>query len=268
MTKYPDFKELEQAVKKMGFNRMSLNIILDPYKKGQYGIEDIILGESGGGIYLDTRKGTVHRIVLHICDITTFSIYRGKNKKLKEVVEKGEFDSPKLIRQLHKYHFTNCKTLDKMIKTGKEDRYNASLSWNGKFLYNIMEENKVKYKNKNQRLYPCRNCLYNFSKETGQQYEREEFNIKDVLKTSSRIPPHYKLECQYIPNIYSKDWPAISQKRKEKKNYKCEECNKDFSKDKKNLHCHHINSVKSDNRTFNLKVLCISCHKKEHPHMP
>ena len=42
------------------------------------------------------------------------------------------------------------------------------------------------------------------------------------------------------------------------------ECETSFINNKKDLHVHHIDGVKWNNNSNNLKVLCIDCHSK-HP---
>jgi 5-methylcytosine-specific restriction endonuclease McrA len=67
-------------------------------------------------------------------------------------------------------------------------------------------------------------------------------------------------------NNYTKDFYSIANELKRKKNHICEGCYKDLSQDKKFLHVHHIDGIKSNNSDDNLKVVCINCHTNEHEH--
>lgn len=68
-------------------------------------------------------------------------------------------------------------------------------------------------------------------------------------------------------NSYTDDWQEISERERRRHNWKCEKCGKDCSKNHGDLQVHHINGIKSDNRIYNLIVLCVDCHKEEHAHM-
>lgn len=63
---------------------------------------------------------------------------------------------------------------------------------------------------------------------------------------------------------YTKDWQQISTNYKEKHNYTCEKCGLSITNpfDKRFIHVHHINGIKTDNNESNLKCLCIECHSK------
>lgn len=64
---------------------------------------------------------------------------------------------------------------------------------------------------------------------------------------------------------YTDDWADISNNYKSLRNYKCEHCGVSLKTEKRLLHTHHINGVRNDNRSKNLRALCADCHKKQ-PH--
>ena len=95
------------------------------------------------------------------------------------------------------------------------------------------------------------------------------FNIPEFFE-------HYSSYFEHKPNLeidptkgYTDDWDEVSLKFREQANWKCQDCSVDLSKDRELLHCHHINGVKSDNRSENLQVVCVECHSKkpDHGHM-
>ncbi|WP_143403810.1 HNH endonuclease [Fusobacterium polymorphum] len=67
--------------------------------------------------------------------------------------------------------------------------------------------------------------------------------------------------------MYPENWKEISYKFRESKNWICEECRKDCSKNKEELETHHIDHDPSNCNLSNLKALCKTCHAKIHPHM-
>ena len=68
---------------------------------------------------------------------------------------------------------------------------------------------------------------------------------------------------------YTRDWPKVAQREKEKAEWICMDCRRDFSHNRKDLHVHHKTGVKSDNVSANLEVVCSACHAKKpgHGHM-
>ena len=68
-------------------------------------------------------------------------------------------------------------------------------------------------------------------------------------------------------NKYSDDWELVSKLCRQRKSWICEGCNGNFINNKQQLHVHHIDGIKFNNNISNLKVLCIDCHKKLHPHL-
>ncbi|MCY4523834.1 MAG: HNH endonuclease signature motif containing protein [Halobacteriovoraceae bacterium] len=265
--KFTDFKELEEAISQMG-------IILHPVEElpsvemiFEKGVEigELILSDSGGIYKISSTEGVITRLTLNICDID-IQFPKRTLDNIKDIILNKDFDNKELIERLHKYHFTYCRTLKKFHEDNKEERYYGSSRWTGEFTYRFIASNQVISENSRQKLYPCKHCLRNLSKKTNENYNPDSFNIQNVFKISNQFSESYSPECESVPNIYSKDWPTISKKMKQSKEYRCERCGQGPF-DSKDLHCHHINLKKNDNRRINLEVLCIPCHKKEHSHM-
>jgi len=53
---------------------------------------------------------------------------------------------------------------------------------------------------------------------------------------------------------------------RETRNFTCESCNLNLKQALCLLHVHHINGVKTNNRSSNLKALCIECHSQQPDH--
>ena len=262
---FTDFKNFEEALKRMGASLG--NVEIKPIEITiQQGVDlDNLITISNGGVYfIDLKNGLLTRITLNICDIDTYYPKKEFNE-IEKIIANRNFEYPGLIKCLHKYHFTYCRTLKKFHDENKQDRYYGSSRWTGTFKYQFIKNNSILSENKDQKLYPCKNCLGNLSKKNGRAYKREGFNIKNALDMSNQLSQDYKLECEYIPNIYAHDWSEISTKMKKERDYACEKCKKKYPKN--NLDCHHVNHLKNDNRIINLKVLCKRCHSSFHPHM-
>ena len=278
MERFTRFQKYEEALENLenmlGFEKLPIKplevpgIYIDDTNKGDL----IHSGEEGGSLYTEIEPGLFVKTVLHICDIDIKwleKVQEGFPEKvrsfLKEDHSKEEKESflnkEEICKELHKYHFTYCHTLQKFFREKTESRYYASYKWNGLFSYSLIDNNSLLYESTGQKLYPCRYCL----KGLGVKIEAKDFDMKEILNLPLDLPKHgSKLECQHILNVYTKDWKNTSRRYKERQNYICEECKKDCSKNKKSLDCHHVNMRKYDNRFLNLRALCKECHQKEH----
>lgn len=177
----------------------------------------------------------------------------------------------------YKFHIANCSTLIDAQRNQKYDRYVASINVNGKFKVNLIHGYSWVEKDREVKLNVCKNCL------TTLNYKgyRQSYGVRHLIYNSFNIEEFFQLyKKQSIKkpkftnitapiNNYTKDFDTIASELKSKKRYTCEGCQKDLSQDKKFLHVHHIDGVKSNNSINNLKVFCIGCHAEEpgHGHM-
>lgn len=179
-------------------------------------------------------------------------------------------DVPGFIEELHKYHFLDCRTLQRMRSIGREFRYRLSLRTDGRFTYQLLKNNEIFATSDQQRLLPCQNCLNVFGSLCGTSFNRYTFMPNDFFGRMGEkigLPDNgYPLESQELTNnVYHREFKKISRIAKIKKKYICEKCGMDLSVPnlKKYLHCHHVNADKSDVRWINLKCVCIKCHAEE-----
>jgi hypothetical protein len=227
---------------------------------------------SKGGIDLDSLDqlkilpdGTLaykdSRILLYIRDLSHYNKY-------------DEVSMPK-------FHVSNCSTLERMRSNNRFDRYVVATREDGLFELNVLRSNGYKVP-RTERLNICQPCLKRirwpgFSGWLPQEEKWRiisEFSIADFFKKYERSlhtsRPRYTSDNAPL-NQYTRDFPEISAALKRLREYRCEECRADLSRQdhQKYLHVHHRNGLKHDNNSNNLKVVCFGCHANEpdHGHM-
>ena len=171
-----------------------------------------------------------------------------------------------------KFHMSWCQTLESMKQKNRIERYVATSDLSGRFRVFGHSHREGKQIHTRAGLKVCQHCLSNIN------YKGFNRNRQRVLREFS-IPEffeHYSSHFKHKPSLdidptkgYTDDWNEISLKLRERANWKCQDCSVDLSEDRQLLHCHHINGVKSDNKSENLQVVCVECHSKkpDHGHM-
>ena len=115
----------------------------------------------------------------------------------------------------------------------------------------------------------CKNCLksLNYKNFSRNFNVFGEFSISDFFATYSSffasLPSRSSGEED---GSYTDDWQMVSAKYRASRNYSCESCGVDLSKNKQLLHTHHKSGVKTNNKSSNLQALCIDCHRKQSNH--
>lgn len=176
------------------------------------------------------------------------------------------------LREGKKYHLTDCKTIDDMKQKDKFARYHVTNNTEGIFAIHGISKSDRQKKTGEVRLHVCKNCLtkLNYKKYANATFETKKdiydnFNLDEFFE-------HYKTHfIAEPPNVgqdkagYSDDWAEISRRYRSYKNWTCEMCHVNLSEHRELLDTHHIDGVKQNNATYNLKALCKTCHQKQ-PH--
>ena len=174
-----------------------------------------------------------------------------------------------------RFHIVDCKTLEQKRNNKTFDRYVISFKADGYFPLRPKEFETGNWGDElSVTLQPCHHCLshlnYQNYADEGRQIRKEikrNFSVKDFFSENKSVfrdlPVHKSVDAEECP--YTEDWPEISRRFRESKNWSCECCGCNASDRRELLHTHHIDGNKKNNRNANLRALCILCHQKQ-PH--
>lgn len=168
-----------------------------------------------------------------------------------------------------KYHIAFCDVLEKQKAKGVLDSYVLAIKTEDDPDFDFYEIHNDDFKeNYTTKLSVCRMCLKKLGYDNSLEGVRNFSLRKFFDKYSDLIYLPQLDESYYLENgnFYPEDWEKISYNYRKSVNWKCEKCGKDCRKNKRYLHTHHINSVKTNNKESNLKALCLRCHSKEPGH--
>jgi hypothetical protein len=176
----------------------------------------------------------------------------------------------------NKFHVSDCATIKSYRESGKKrfDRYVITTNLSGEFPVAGTNQLTGQYKEGNAKLCICKNCLSHLNYK-GYSENRNSvfsgFNLEEFFSTYSSFFSYLpnRTSSSLVKETYSDDWGGIARNYKAGKQFKCEHCLVNLSEQRKLLHVHHKNGVKSDNLNSNLIALCADCHRKEpfHEHL-
>jgi len=269
--KLPDFTKFEplnRLRRQMG--DVGLGSFTSNYSPDRLTLEELDrLSRSGIEIPLEEvrvlKDGTLaykdSRVLLYIRDVY---LYKG-----------GE-------EALPKFHVSDCRTLQHMREQKRFERYVVAIRDDGRFELNIGPKGSGRLEPALRELNVCQNCLaklhfdgfdhplaFGKKKAIVHSFTIREF-FKQYPKSLVAKKPNHTAATAPL-NTYTDDFSEISERLKALKRWTCDGCNGVFSRPelRRFLHTHHLNGVRYDNDSANLKLLCLGCHADEpmHAHM-
>ena len=195
-------------------------------------------------------------------------VYKGKQVLL--YIKDTRLDRDILLndpRNSRRFHIAECKTLEKMRRRNRLDRYVATNRTNGIFNVEATDQDTRNIEALEAELYVCKNCLDTIDL----QQERDkwpEFSISGFFRDHETffhtLPSH--TDATAPPGGYSPDWGDISARHRQRARWICEGCGVNLAENRGLLHCHHKDGVTSNNNSKNLQALCVECHAKQPGH--
>ena len=174
----------------------------------------------------------------------------------------------------NKVHMGDCQALKRMKRQGRLDRYVATARKDDLYEVSVLDRHDAEMK-RDVRLAPCRYCLRDLDykhwatanrEEIVDQFQLEEFFDAYASQFSTK-PTHTDKTVGMLD--YTSDFRDVSRRKRESVFWTCQECQVNLATEPSLLDVHHINGVKSDNVSSNLKALCKLCHANQpnHAHM-
>lgn len=174
-----------------------------------------------------------------------------------------------------RFHVAECETLISMRENHRFERYIATTDVSGKFKVHGLDLSR-RAMDGQAALHVCINCLKHLNYQQAQvqgpaSRVRDEFNLFEFFGTYSScftfLPK--RTQADTGSSTYTEDWPIISRNLRLHQNWTCSACHVNLAEHRHLLHVHHVDGVKNNNRSANLKVLCAACHKNQplHEHM-
>lgn len=177
--------------------------------------------------------------------------------------------------EARRFHIAECRTLDRMRREGRFERYVVTTRKDGLFLVEATDPMTGSVEELKAPLGVCRNCLteldwrrYSDLNGVEKKLIWNEFSLDDFFAefaTFFRSKPVHTDETAPRGG-YAKNWSRLSERIRAERGWQCEECGVDLSDHHRLLHCHHKNGVVSNNSSSNIAVLCLICHSEQAAH--
>lgn len=169
----------------------------------------------------------------------------------------------------YRYHLCNCSTLRSMKAGGREARYLITERDDGFFKVNAVGGFRGGARGSGEvKMELCYNCMQEL--QNSKKYFKP-FTLKEYFnRYNSDVPRTIRKETVFREKqTYTPDHEDYAREYKIKAKYKCQLCDVDCGEHKHLLHMHHKNGDPSNNKPYNIRILCVGCHSKEfqHSHM-
>lgn len=206
---------------------------------------------------------------LTICPTTGIFLYKGQHILLfiPDHSYSNKFEKVVAGKDLgNRFHLCDCSTIYSMMENNRFQRYKATNNTEGIFpIVGSSEHQKA-----DVALKVCKNCL---NKLNYWSYAKKSFSEQSVIFENFSLNEFFKendTQFNQMPKDigqekagYPDNWKEISQQYRKSVNWCCEDCGLNLAQHRYLLDVHHINGVKHDCTSTNLRALCKECHAKQ-----
>lgn len=258
-----DFSPLEVLVRNMGAHRSDWRLSSTGLSGRESSLRELAEGKEIHATEINSHGGLLEhqgeQVLLYIKDTGA----------TRDTLVNSPEDS-------RRFHVAECRTLDKMRRDGRFQRYHVTRRFDGKFKCSWVDRDTRESGEVDAELKVCKNCLESvgwkeYDARGPDQSAWAHFDIAEFLRSCEPVfyarpnrDEHYVITAGYV-----QDWWKTSTSYRQSRGWRCEECGVNLKENPGLLHAHHIDGNRDNNRYDNLRALCVLCHSKQpmHQHM-